>query len=393
MNKHFAISFLSLFVITLSCTKEEFEVNDVSENQYLVESKHHYLFTGRILGAIAKGYSTTVQKFNFNNVNATKITYRTKSVNNTNIHASGIILLPETKGSLPILSYQHRGDLDQKTKAPSLTIIGSNELTLAAMIASTGYIVLVADYIGYGDSKQEEHPFEHKASLAQSGLDFIEATKEYFKENGIKNDSKISLAGYLEGAPITLAMHQLMERKEDISIDKCIAGEGLLLKKKWVENVLNNNQNEKELTYLLKLIQSYKTIYPKLSFGWNHYLKEDYAENIEMGTPIDSIELNMVLPESVFNSNFSDGILSGEDTDFIYALKQNEISPWETNTPIVLFYNDKGPSHLLDQAKSFQNSFNVYQTSIKLRLNKKCSDENPILPFAIQVIEELHDVQ
>lgn len=112
-----------------------------------------------------------------------------------------------------------------------------------------------------------------------------------------------------------------------------------------------------------------------------------------MGTPIDSIELNMVLPESVFNSNFSDGILSGEDTDFIYALKQNEISPWETNTPIVLFYNDKGPSHLLDQAKSFQNSFNVYQTSIKLRLNKKCSDENPILPFAIQVIKELHDVQ
>ena len=220
MNKHFAISFLSFFVITLSCTKEEFEVNDVSENQYLVESKHHYLFAGRILGAIAKGYSTTVQKFNFNNVNATKITYRTKSVNNTNIHASGIILLPETKGSLPILSYQHQGDLDQKTKAPSLTIIGSNELTLAAMIASTGYIVLVADYISYGDSKQEEHPFEHKASLAQSGLDFIEATKEYFKENGIKNDSKISLAGYFEGAPITLAMHQLMERKEDISIDK-----------------------------------------------------------------------------------------------------------------------------------------------------------------------------
>jgi hypothetical protein len=345
------------------------------------------------MGAIAKGYLAKEQNYKFENVEAIKLTYRTRSINNTNIDASGIILIPETNGSLPILSYQHQGYLDQKIKAPSLTIIGSNELTFAAMIASTGYIVLVADYIGYGDSSQEVHPFEHKASLAQSGLDFIEASKEYFKENGIRNNIKISLAGYSEGAPITLAMHQLMERKEDISIDKCIAGEGLLLKKKWVDDVLKNNPSEKEITYLLKLIQSYKRIYPKLSFGWNHFLKEDYAENIEMGTPIDSIDWNRVSTESVFNSSFSKGVLSGQDTDFIYALKQNEISPWETNTPLVLFYNDKGPSHLLDQAKYFKNSFDKYQTSIKLRLNKKCLAENPILPFAIQVIEELHSVQ
>ena len=381
-------------VIITSCTKEEFKPKAKDTNQYLLESKHHYQFSGRIMGAIAKGYLAKKQNYKFENVEAIKLTYRNRSINNTNIDASGIILIPETDGSLPILSYQHQGYLDQKIKAPSLTIIGSNELTFAAMIASTGYIVLVADYIGYGDSSQEVHPFEHKASLAQSGLDFIEASKEYFKENGIRNNIKISLAGYSEGAPITLAMHhQLMERKEDISIDKCIAGEGLLLKKKWVDDVLKNNPSEKEITYLLKLIQSYKRIYPKLSFGWNHFLKEDYAENIEMGTPIDSIDWNRVSTESVFNLSFSRGVLSGQDTDFIYALKQNEISPWETNTPLVLFYNDKGPSHLLDQAKCFKNSFNKYQTSIKLRLNKKCLAENPILPFAIQVIEELHSVQ
>lgn len=46
-------------------------------------------------------------------------------------------------------------------------MFGSNELTHAAMIASTGYIVLVPDYLGYGSSEQEQHTFEHKASLAQ----------------------------------------------------------------------------------------------------------------------------------------------------------------------------------------------------------------------------------
>ena len=108
--------------------------------------------------------------------------------------------------------------------------MGANELSHAAIIASTGFIVLVPDYLGYGDSKHKNHSFEHKASLAQNGLDFIKASKEYLNIKKIKTDNKISLVGYSEGALASLAMHQLIEKNEEILINKSIAGEGLFLK-------------------------------------------------------------------------------------------------------------------------------------------------------------------
>ena len=75
-------------------------------------------------------------------------------------------------------------------------MFGANELTHAAMIASTGYIVLVPDYLGYGSSEQEQHTFEHKTSLTQRGLYYIKAVKEYLDNSNIKTQQTISLAGY-----------------------------------------------------------------------------------------------------------------------------------------------------------------------------------------------------
>ncbi|MDG1884529.1 MAG: lipase family protein [Flavobacteriaceae bacterium] len=135
-------------------------------------------------------------------------------------------------------------------------------------------MVLVPDYLGYGDSKHKNHSFEHKASLAQNGLDFIKASKEYLNIKKIKTDNKISLVGYSEGALASLAMHQLIEKNEEILINKSIAGEGLFLKNIWVKDLLLNNQDHGDLKYFLKLVESYKLIYPKLSNSWNYYLTD-----------------------------------------------------------------------------------------------------------------------
>jgi hypothetical protein len=61
-------------------------------------------------------------------------------------------LIPDKKSILPVLSYQHQGGLHQKMKASLFSMFSANKLTHAAMIASTGYIVLVPDYLGYGSS-------------------------------------------------------------------------------------------------------------------------------------------------------------------------------------------------------------------------------------------------
>jgi len=391
MNKILTL-LLSLFLILHSSCSKDILNNDLDTNHpYLIENSHHYLFTGRILEAIAKGASNELQNLSFTNVEAIKVTYNTRTIHKTQTLASGILLIPDRKSILPVLSYQHQGGLQQKMKAPSFSMFGANELTHAAMIASTGYIVLVPDYLGYGSSEQEQHPFEHKASLAQSGLDFIRAVKEYLDNSNIKTQETISLAGYSEGAQISLTMHQLLEEEGITSVQKSIVADGVFLKNKWVNQLLVSHPTVKELNYFLKLIESYKSIYPNLPETWYHYLKDQYAEMIENGTAINSLLLNQMEPNELFDSNFIDGIVNGKDHDFIDALEMNDVEPWETKSPIFLFYYDEEQSNVIAQAKTFKMSFEKINPSIQFQLSSNNLPENPVLPFAIEVLKELHN--
>ena len=84
-------------------------------------------------------------------------------------------------------------------------------------------------------------------------------------------------------------MHQLIEKNEEILINKSIAGEGLFLKNIWVKDLLLNNQDHGDLKYFLKLVESYKLIYPKLSNSWNYYLTDVYSDIMNSGIQIDSL--------------------------------------------------------------------------------------------------------
>ena len=65
-----------------------------------------------------------MQNYTFHNVEATKIIYKTKTIDQVDIFASGIILIPKTTGTPIVVSYQHQGDLIKKRTAPSLSKMG-----------------------------------------------------------------------------------------------------------------------------------------------------------------------------------------------------------------------------------------------------------------------------
>jgi hypothetical protein len=51
---------------------------------------------------------------------------------------------------------------------------------------------------------------------------------------------------------------------------------------------------------------------------------------IENGTAINSLPLNQMEPNELFDSNFIDGIVNGKDHTFIDALEMNDLESWET---------------------------------------------------------------
>ena len=78
--------------------------------------------------------------------------------------ASRILLLFEIEDDCPLLYFKHYNLLNTNDR-PSKRKLGNNDLTLAAIMASTGIKTIIPDYLRYGSYSLALHPKENKNSL------------------------------------------------------------------------------------------------------------------------------------------------------------------------------------------------------------------------------------
>ena len=104
-----------------------------------------------------------------------RLIYSTTDGRGRPIKASGLISVPvKAPGApSPVLSYQH-ATLFKDARAPSNHAVPSE---LAVVLASLGYIVVAADYVGYGVSRGALHPYLLAEPSAAAVLDFLESGK------------------------------------------------------------------------------------------------------------------------------------------------------------------------------------------------------------------------
>jgi len=133
---------------------------------------------------------------------------------------SGLMWVPYTWGrrlDAPVITYLHGTQLYRQC-APSrfnanpLAVLSSPDPTgalnayvegvVGALMASTGYIVVMPDYAGFGDSTAI-HPYMH-ASLGTSARDAVAAAKAVLN-GSVRPNGKVFLTGYSEGGYATLA--------------------------------------------------------------------------------------------------------------------------------------------------------------------------------------------
>lgn len=143
-------------------------------------------------------------------VSLQKIVYKTVTPDGRLINASGIVAYPlkPAGASSPLLSFQHATifmDEDAPSNNPS-----TNQALLA--LAATGYIAVMADYIGYAESGNEEvHTFVIAEGLAAAVIDMLRATRRFLASNNIATNGQLFLTGYSEGGYATLAAQKEME--------------------------------------------------------------------------------------------------------------------------------------------------------------------------------------
>ncbi len=142
-----------------------------------------------------------------------KLTYETPNPAGSLVHASGLVCLPAaTKSNRPVISYQH-GTIFLESDAPS-HLQTSSEGQIGAVLAGLGFISVLPDYLGFGDSAGMLHPYLHAQTLASATVDMNRAARAFLIDPAVNAtmNGQLFLAGYSEGGYATLATQRVMEQ-------------------------------------------------------------------------------------------------------------------------------------------------------------------------------------
>lgn len=178
--------------------------------QLLAAQRLTRLSTSEVRQALAAQGSAAVAVVPQYDVEAYRLEYLSSDANGAPVRASGLVALPVKRAGAasPVLSYQHP-TIFRDAQAPS-NALGAGELPL--VLASLGYLTVAADYVGYGVSRGQPHPYLLAAPSAEAVLDLLTAARTWRLRNAVADNGQLFLAGYSEGGYATLAAHRALER-------------------------------------------------------------------------------------------------------------------------------------------------------------------------------------
>jgi pimeloyl-ACP methyl ester carboxylesterase len=280
-----------------------------------------------------------------NDVVVYNVIYKT-TINDQEINASGLVCVPATPGSYPVLSFQN-GSNTLNASAPS-ELPSDYSYQLVELIASLGYVVTIADYPGFGESVSVPHPYLVREPTVRSLVDMLYAVKEMAPSElqGITLLNKYFLLGYSQGGWATLALHKALELdyKNDFDLQGSACGAGPYNIYLLMQGMINITTYPMPV-YIGYIVNAY-TAYGQFTNPVTDILKEPYASRISTlyTGQLTSSEINSQLTTSIPDLIIPE-FIAGFASDPKYstvraALNDNSISAWHTFKPLLLVHGD-----------------------------------------------------
>ena len=255
-----------------------------------------------------------------------------------NIIASGLVSVPLTEGAYPILSYQN-GTNTLHSNAPSVNP-DSELFLLLESLASTGFIISVPDYLGFGITQNMFHPYLHAESTVNAVTDMLKAVKEMVNHYlDIRVIDDLYIAGYSQGGWATMQTQKVLEQEFagefDLKASACGAGPYDL-------NFINQYVIE-SATYPMPYFLAYNFhSFSNLGIITNpasDMFQEPYASRIPGlfdGTKSGD-EINEELttnPSDLFTADYRANVYESEKyTSIVTSLTDNSVEAWATSIP------------------------------------------------------------
>jgi dienelactone hydrolase len=174
-----------------------------------------------LAAAVASGASKVTLASPLYPVTSYRLTYITSDGQGREVVASGLVSVPVKAAGArsPVISYQH-ATVYQDAQAPSNNAVAS-EPTL--VLASLGYIVVAADYVGYGASRGSQHPYLLSTPTAAAVMDLLTAARTWRQTQGVADNGQLFMLGYSEGGYTTLAAHRAMQASASPHLTQLVA--------------------------------------------------------------------------------------------------------------------------------------------------------------------------
>ena len=107
--------------------------------------------------------------------------------------------------------------------------VPSNMLSMESIFALKGYAVIMPDYVGYGLSRHEVHPYLHWRNAAQTAVDLLNRMPALLDYYGYSYPNDVVVTGYSQGAAVALGVVRMLEEQGETTpwlVRKLYAGAG-----------------------------------------------------------------------------------------------------------------------------------------------------------------------
>lgn len=395
MNKKINLLYRSLLLAAASLLVFSCSDDEAGEKPVLVQST-------KILSRSAGELRTFLTALGFSlgaelqyDVDIYKVTYRTL-YKEEEITASGIVVLPKTSNAVGMVSFQH-GTITAQSEAPTNLPLSHQQLILYAALGSAGFIGVVPDFVGFGESDDIFHPYYVEEVTASAVIDNLKAARDLAAKNNVKFNQRLMLAGYSQGGYATMAAHKSIEENGLNGFDLIAsfpAAGGYDVK--GMQEHFFSQQTYDQPYYLAYVARSYQSYYE-----WPNviaqFFKEPYASRIltiftstNTASTINA-QLTTVISDYVVADLIANIDTKAEYKDLRDAFIENSLTDWTPTKRMFMYHGDA------DTTVPYQNSIDTYAQLIAngaspqvvtLKALPGADHGSGVLPYLEEFIEE-----
>lgn len=293
---------------------------------------------------------------------------------NQQIHLSGVALFPrKTTGSssvhkqiiAPPFTYTLNADAPSvQFSADDILTSLKNYLAYWTIVSSGGFVVIIPDYPGFGDSIGECFlPYVEARPMTRTLLDLMAATESVATENGYVLNKELLICGYSQGAFVAAFLCRELENNAShgYTVDLLMTG-GTPANLRLIADRAKASATYSPAYFLPYAIWGYlRNGYPEIII--KDLLLEPYATVSEQYFDGFHTDIDHLFPEetaALYTSSFLTNDTTRSSIRRINEiLDENSLNPWPNKCKFVMIHGTSDPSVYYENAKTFADMQNA----------------------------------